>query len=115
MSTQHGSPETPGIPEWTVAHRLRMAREDYAGMTQEQLADASGVSRRTIATYERPDHHGRRNPLYVRALADTCGVRIEWIWTGLEGGDGDDGGTRDLGIALDRCRVQPIRHLALAS
>lgn len=87
-------------PQWTVAHRLEMARED-AELTQDELATLTGISRRTISTYEDPRHTGRRNPLYVNAIADACDVSREWVWTGVIDLDGPSG----LPIAQNRCSV----------
>ena len=40
------NPANP-IPEWTVADRLRKARES-ADLSQAELAELTGISRRTI-------------------------------------------------------------------
>lgn len=79
--TTHTAQAPDDVPRWTVAHRLEMARE-HAGLTQEQLREATGISRGTISAYEDHDHTGRRNPLYVAEWARACGVRLEWIWRG---------------------------------
>ncbi len=39
------------VPAWTVADRLRKARE-HAGLEQAQLATDLGVSRNTVGNYE---------------------------------------------------------------
>jgi transcriptional regulator with XRE-family HTH domain len=60
----------------TFAARLRQLRAD-AKLTQEELAERSGVHRQTIARLEL----GTRKPAWetVLALADTLGVSIEAI------------------------------------
>jgi transcriptional regulator with XRE-family HTH domain len=80
MST-HQDSAAARVPKWTVAWRLLMARED-AGLSQKELHDLTGISVRTISTYEDHRHTGRRNPIYVNAIADACAVDREWIWNG---------------------------------
>jgi DNA-binding XRE family transcriptional regulator len=117
MTTTEATQQANRVPQWTVAHRLEMARDDYAGLTQHELSEATGISRRTISAYEDPKHTGRRNPLYVKAIAEACDVELEWIWTGsldLRAPDPAPG----LGILSSGCIDGPagtVRHLALAS
>lgn len=102
------------VPQWTVAHRLEMARE-HAGLTQAELASSTGISRRTISAYEDPRHDGRRNPLYVKAIAEACDVEIEWVWTGsinLRGPDSTSGLHIHSSGCIDRI---PRQALALAA
>lgn len=63
-------------PEFTLGDRLRKARE-WAGLTQQELADEMGVSRKTIVNYE----HGatRASKLVLRAWSLTTKVPIEWL------------------------------------
>jgi len=78
MSTQ---PHHYRVPAWTVGDRLRKAREE-SGLSQQELADAIGVSRNTISNHE--VGVGKREPqtLLVRAWAAATGVSVEWIRTG---------------------------------
>ena len=65
-------------PEWTVGDRVRKARET-AGLTMEQLGEAIGVGRASIAAYE----HGERAPrrAVLMAVAMRCGVPV-WCLIG---------------------------------
>lgn len=78
MSTQ---PQHYRVPAWTVGDRLRKAREE-SGLSQQELADAIGVSRNTISNHE--VGVGKREPqtLLLRAWAAATGVSVEWIRTG---------------------------------
>jgi transcriptional regulator with XRE-family HTH domain len=72
------SPNVTGskIPTWTLGDRLRKAREEL-GMSQQQLADALGVDRKSISSWE----VGRHQPRYrdVSAIAGATGVDLEWL------------------------------------
>ena len=69
------------IPDITVPHRLRIARET-AGLDQNELADKMGVSRGTISNAE----NGRRIPrkIVVNAWSSATGVSKEWLLTGAD-------------------------------
>lgn len=74
------------VPEWTIADRLRKARE-VSELEQEQFAAEIGVSRGTISNYEK----GKVSPrlIVLRAWALRCGVDLAWLVTGTvppEGG-----------------------------
>lgn len=65
----------PGaIPEWTIADRLRKARES-AGLEQNALAADLGVSRNTVGNYEGGKVTPRRPVLVAWALR--TGVPLE--------------------------------------
>lgn len=49
-------------------------------MTVKQLADATGISEKTINNYEAGRHAPRRPSLIAWALA--TGVSLEWLTTG---------------------------------
>jgi transcriptional regulator with XRE-family HTH domain len=68
------------IPVWTPGDRFRKARED-AGLTQQELADAIGVDRKTISAYELDE---RKRPMksIISAWALRCGVPREWLISG---------------------------------
>ena len=64
------------IPTWSVADRLRKARE-HAGLEQGQLADLIGISRNSVSNYERGARTARRPVLVSWALA--TGVPLAWL------------------------------------
>lgn len=57
------------------SERLRRARE-HAGLTQEALAQRSGVKQGTISKIERGESE---SSTFVVQLAIACGVRCEWL------------------------------------
>ena len=67
------------IPTWTLADRLRKARED-ANLTQQELAELTGISHTSIKNYE----GGKRTPrvLYLRAWSEATGVPACWLDSG---------------------------------
>lgn len=67
------------MPQITLAHRLRIARE-YAGLEQEQLAERADIARTTVVNYEKGYRVPRR--LYLRAIAEATGVDLHWLETG---------------------------------
>lgn len=64
-------------PTWTFQDRLRKARE-HAGMTQSELAEATGVSLNSLNRYEK----GQRSPAndVVSAIAQATNVPLEWFY-----------------------------------
>lgn len=62
------------------AERLKAARQ-YAGLTQKQLADRSGVPQPNISRIERG---GQDSSAHLVGLATACGVRPEWLASGQE-------------------------------
>jgi len=58
--------------------RLKKARE-YAGLTQEQLAEKSGIDQRTISKIERGDQQGTTA---IVDLARACNVDPGWLSSG---------------------------------
>ncbi|NUU12728.1 helix-turn-helix transcriptional regulator [Curtobacterium pusillum] len=95
----------PGmIPRWTVADRLRKARE-AAGLDQQTLAALTGMSRTTISNYEAERVKPRRAGVVVWAMA--TGVPFAWLMTGADtqnapgpdgGTEGDSDGVRSKGL-----------------
>lgn len=67
--------------EWTIADRLRKARE-ATGLDQTEFAKLIGVSRGTVSNYERGVDSYKR-PVLLAWAADT-GVTVDWFMTGLE-------------------------------
>ncbi len=67
------------------SERLLKARE-HAGLTQDQLAEKSGVKQGTISKIERGESD---SSTFTVQLAMACGVRAEWL--ALESGEMVDG------------------------
>lgn len=80
------------VPEWTVADRLRKARE-VAGLEQAELARDIDVARQTVGNYERGAVQPRR--IVLKAWALRTGVPLEWLETGKANPrqGGPDGGS----------------------
>lgn len=74
---------TPQVPTWTIGDRMAKARE-FAKMTQDELADAIGSSRRSIARYEASEVPPKAVML---AYSVVTGVPVWW----LQGLDPDSG------------------------
>jgi len=72
---------TPGVPAWTIADRLRKARE-VSGLGQARLALVTGISRQTISNYER----GATSPSKgnVKLIGLATGVDRYWLWDGTQ-------------------------------
>lgn len=68
------------IPEWTVADRIRKAR-DVAGLEQEDLAALVYVARSTVSTWENAKG-GVPHRLKLEKIAEVCGVSVSWLLTG---------------------------------
>ncbi|HEU4543592.1 MAG TPA: helix-turn-helix transcriptional regulator, partial [Jiangellaceae bacterium] len=80
------------IPQWTVPDKIRKARE-YAGLSQQELADRLSVTRTSVINWER----GHTRPLRVLLglLADATGVDPDWLAS-------DDPRTANLHSVPDR-------------
>lgn len=78
--------QTGAVPQITMAHRLRIARE-FAGLDQSELAERAEMSRTTVVNYELGYRVPRR--LYLRALAEATGVDQHWLETGEAPPTGD--------------------------
>ena len=85
---------TWGIPEWTVADRLRKARE-WAGLEQAELARRAGLARNTISNYEGGKVTPRRTGLLAWSMV--TGVPVTW----LENGESPQSGGPDGGLSGD--------------
>lgn len=83
------------VPSWTTGDRLRKARE-FAGLSQEQLAEAMGISRRTVSTYEGDAGATVKRPTLL-AWAMLCGVDMDWLKSGEAPGPSDPGANMDGG------------------
>ena len=60
----------------TLNEKIKNARK-AAGLTQQQLADATGIDRQVYSMYER----GARNPRLekLKKIADACGVALDYF------------------------------------
>lgn len=67
------------IPQWTLGDRLRKARID-AGLTQAQLEEHAGISRRSAVNYEQGKTAPGRKELIAWSVA--TGVPLVWLETG---------------------------------
>ena len=72
------------IPEWTIADRLKKARET-AGLEQAELARIIESSRNTISSYESNNYTRTRRRATLRLWAWACGVDPQWIDPSLDG------------------------------
>lgn len=73
---------TPQTPEFDLADRCMKARR-VAGLSQQELAERTGISTRTITRYENGEV-GRASKLVLRPWAFACGVSYEWLLTGTD-------------------------------
>lgn len=98
MSMQIAGASDWRIPEFSVADRLRKARES-AGMSQDELAEDIGVSRRSIVRYE-----GSGTPPKSVVLLYSMRTRVpaEWLMSGNTGGNNPVG---PVGIEPTRSTV----------
>lgn len=76
------------VPAWDQSDRLRKARE-VAGLSQSELAERMGISRRTISRNESGDFTLRRPQMIAWAMA--TGVSLEWLETGEAPRPSDEG------------------------
>jgi transcriptional regulator with XRE-family HTH domain len=67
------------VPEWTLGDRLRKARE-ASGLNQTELAEITGISRRSISKYELGEAEPRRPQILAWAMA--TGVATAWLEQG---------------------------------
>lgn len=71
--------ETGFIPEWTMADRLRKARET-TGMGVVEFSEKVGIGRGTVNNAERGHREPSRNTVRIWSLA--TGVSYEWLLNG---------------------------------
>jgi transcriptional regulator with XRE-family HTH domain len=84
--------------EFGLTDRLRISRE-LANYGQREFAEATGISRSSIANYENGTTTPRRPQLIAWAMA--TGFSLTWLETGVAttpDGDGDDGARKSLGV-----------------
>ena len=63
-------------PDWTLQDKIRKARE-YAGMSQQDLADRLSIARASVVNWER-GHTVPLRPL-LDMVADATGVDPDWL------------------------------------
>ena len=64
----------------TLSERLKQARQ-HAGLTQDELAEKSGVTQASISKIELGKNKSENTTFGVQ-LAVACGVRCEWLVLG---------------------------------
>ena len=98
----------PAVPEWTLADRLRKAR-DLAGYSQAELANVTGISRQSINRYET----GRAVPDRPKLLAWATACHVEYEW--LTGGRPEDQllSVKNLPPAVKRRLVDALPTVAV--
>lgn len=67
------------VPRFELKHRVKLARE-YAGLSQQELADIAGISRGGLAAVEQGQTTPRNSTISLVAFA--TGVSREWLETG---------------------------------
>lgn len=99
-------------PEWTVADRLRKARES-AGLEQQELATMIDCSRQTVGNYENNNWDRTRRRATLRLWAWACGVDPAWIDPSLNGPPPFGGGSV-MQESLSACiNIEDFRHKPL--
>ena len=102
-------------PQWTLADRMRKSRTD-AGLTAQQIADAIGISRKSVTNYETGSTHPLR-PI-LAAWAEVTGTYVEWLESGTAPfprgltDTGSDTPTPDTGRYATLARVITLRAVA---
>ena len=91
------------VPVMELRHRVRLAR-DYAGMSQEELAKATGMARSGIAKIEAGDTNPRRTSISLIAFA--TGVNRDWLETGETPAPDNPGG----GEVVRHQGIEPRTH-----
>lgn len=89
---------TGQVPQWTLTDRLRKSRE-YAHLSQQQLADAIGISRNSVSNYESGTTSPRQ--IVLNAWAMATGSSLVWLQTGetpASDEDPDGGAVRHQGF-----------------
>ncbi len=75
MTRAHGN-RAGVIPSWTQGDLLRKSRE-FAGLSQDELAEAIGLSPGTIGSYDSDARPAKRAGILAWAIADSYGCRSE--------------------------------------
>ena len=91
------------VPQFELKHRVKLARE-YAGLSQDELADKTGLSRGGIAKIERGESSTRRSSITLIAFA--TGVDRGW----LENGETPTGPETDGGEMVRHQGIEPRTH-----
>ena len=78
------------VPTWDIHDRLAKARR-AAGFEQSELAEITGISRRTLSRYETGLSEPKRANLI--AISFATGVSLDWLENGeIPAGDNPGGG-----------------------
>ena len=76
----HHTVQSMSVKKSELWQRLRAARQ-AAGITQQVVADACGVSRTAVALWTSQDPETRTNPslAHMRSFAEITGVPLDWL------------------------------------
>lgn len=91
------------VPKFRLGDRLRLVRESV-GMSQEELGEAAGVGRATIARIESGKGTPRRATLI--AISFATGVSLEWLENGETPAPDSPGG----GDVVRHQGIEPRTH-----
>lgn len=91
------------IPEFQLSDRLRRVRESV-GLSQDELGEAAGVGRATIARIESGKGTPRRATLI--AISFATGVSLEWLENGETPAPDNPGG----GDVVRHQGIEPRTH-----
>ena len=91
------------VPEFQLSDRLRRVRE-AAGMSQDELGEAAGVGRATIARIE----SGRGNPRRATLIAISFATGVSLSW--LENGETPAPDTPGGGEVVRHQGIEPRTH-----
>lgn len=99
------------VPTWTIGDRLAKARE-HAGLTQQAMADAMRIGRRSVVRYEQRTDPPRA---VVLAYSKVTGVPVWWIEGRDEPSTGDGGARSTIWDTAPRPSTFPHDHSMLAA
>ena len=91
------------VPQFELKHRVKLARE-YAGLSQGELAERTGLSRGGIAKIERGESSTRRSSITLIAFA--TGVDRGWLENGETPAPDSPGG----GDVVRHQGIEPRTH-----
>jgi transcriptional regulator with XRE-family HTH domain len=95
----------PRIPVWTTCDRMVKARKD-AGMSQSDMAERMGISRRSITRYE--DGHSEPSTAVLVAWAYFTNVQTNWLLgEDVTQGEGDTESTEATWMPLTPGQAPP--------
>ncbi|RXZ51919.1 helix-turn-helix domain-containing protein [Agromyces binzhouensis] len=105
MLPEISDPNRDKHPAWSLADRLRKAREE-AGLEQAELAEIAGLSRATISAAENGHRRPAKATIAMWALA--TGVSRDWL-------AGETDSSLDPGTTLDWMRLTALTAVITAA